>query len=154
MNKKEYRFEGGIVEVLFQEGSVHIVNDTQLWALLEGKIKENTTTLVAWIVEQYRQLQGRDLAITGDSLAVEIWGHVYFEYYLLILKELVRLQLVADLLEPLLAKSDVIDCGETGYDNNRKLWDMLAPHKDFILGMLPGKIDPAQKEGSTGSPPA
>ncbi len=152
MNRKLYRFDRGTVEVLFQQGSIHIVNDTALWTLLEGTVKENTITLVTWIREQYQALLGKDLDITDDSLAVEIWGHVYFEYYLLILKELVRLQLLNDLLEPLLAKSDVIDCGEAGLDNNRKLWDMLAPHRNFILGMLPGKINPGQKEAATSSP--
>lgn len=142
MRKREYRYEQIAVEVLFENRSVHIINNKDLWTLLENDTETRTMVLVTWIKEQYRFFFDKELEITEDSLAVELWGHVYFEYYILAVKELIRLQLIENFLERILKVSEVIDCGESGFDNNRKLWDMLAPHKSFILKMLPGKIDP------------
>lgn len=144
MKKRVYRYGDCHIEVLFGDGSVHVVNNKDLWTLLGTEIAARTAAFVVWIREQYLQLFDKELDITEDSLIVEIWGHVYFEYYILAVKELIRLKLVGDLLERMLKVSEVIDCGEAGKDNNRKLWDLLAPHKSFILKMLPGKIEPGQ----------
>lgn len=144
MRKRVYRHEQISIEVLFENGSVHIINDNNLWTLLEKDTEPRTMVLVSWIKEQYRGIFDKELDITGDSLAVEIWGHVYFEYYILAVKELIRLQLIENFFERILKVSEVIDCGEAGIDSNRKLWDILAPHKSFILKVLPGTIDPGR----------
>lgn len=144
MKKQEYRFGDCAVVVQFENCSVHITNDKGLWTLLEEDIESRTTAFADWIKAQYQSFFQKELDITTDSLVVEIWGHVYFEYYILAVKELLKLKLIAGFLENILQASEVIDCGESGLDNNRKLWDMLAPHKAFILKMLPGKIAPGK----------
>ncbi len=71
---------------------------------------------------------------------MEIWGHIYFDYYVQAVKELVPIELVADFLNRINKVSEIIDCGEAGLDNNRNFWNMLATHKAFILDMLPEKL--------------
>lgn len=144
MKKQEYRYGNCAVAVQFEDRSIHITNNKGLWTLLGEDIESRTAALATWIKTQYQDFFGKELEITTDSLVVEIWGHVYFEYYVLAIKELLKLKLIEGFLENILQPSEVIDCGESGLDNNRKLWDMLAPHKDFILKMLPGKIHPGK----------
>jgi hypothetical protein len=144
MKKQEYRDGDCAVTVQFEDRSIHITNNKSLWTLLGEDIESRTAAFAAWIKAQYYGFFGKELDITTDSLIVEIWGHVYFEYYVLAIKELLKLKLIEGFLESILEPSEVIDCGESGLDNNRKLWDMLAPHKEFILKVLPGKIDPGK----------
>lgn len=142
METEVYRYAGCQVAVLFENRSVHITNDKELWALLSEDMESRIPVFAAWIRAQYERLQGRKLDITADSLVMEICGHVYFDYYVQVIKEVVPIELFGDLLDRVNKASEIIDCGEAELDNNRRLWDALAPHKDFILKMLPGKIDP------------
>ena len=138
---KKYELAESLIQVKFQENSVHIVNDKELWQLLAEDIENRTTALAQEIRKDFSLQYKRELKITEDSLIVEIWGHVYFEYFALAIQNLINLKLIESIVSSAISYSELIDCGETGYDNNRWLWDILAPHKTLIAGWLPKNID-------------
>ena len=139
--EKKYELFGSLIQVSFQENSVHIVNDKELWQLLSEDIENRTAALAHNIRNDFEHTYKRPLEISEDALVVEIWGHVYFEYFALAIGNLVQLKLIEQLVDTMVKYSDVIDCGEPGYDSNRKVWDLLAPHKERIAGWLPKNIE-------------
>jgi hypothetical protein len=139
--KHVFALNGCHIEVFFEEHSVHITNNHELWRLIGKDPVAATTELVQLIFKEFATLHHREFEIHPDSLIVEIWGHVYFEYMTLILGNLVKLKLITQVMDKLISYCEVIDCGEKGYDNNRSLWDMLAPFISLIAGWLPENIN-------------
>jgi hypothetical protein len=128
------------IEVFFEEHSVHITNNQELWKLIGTSPEATTRALVGMIFIEFERLNGCEFEVHPDSLIVEIWGHVYFEYMVLILNNLVQLKLITQVIDKLISYCEVIDCGEKGYDTNRSLWDMMAPFTALIAGWLPEHI--------------
>lgn len=135
--EKTLEVQGYGIPVSFDEHSVHIVNDDALQQLLEMDAAVATGLLVQQILDTFEQHYNRPLDINPDSIAVEIWGHVYFSYLGQLLEKLIALKLIEKIAGIILSACAVIDCGEPGYDQNRWFWDMLAPFKDRIAGWLP-----------------
>lgn len=131
--------EGRAVVVAYTEQSVHIRNDAVLEQLLAVETETVTDQLVAALKSRFRDLYGRELDITDNSLAVEIWGHLYTGQLAEALEELLPLLPVTAITTKVLEYCEVIDCGISGHDSNRALWDLLAPFKSGIAGWLPGK---------------
>lgn len=131
-----YHIQGYGIYVSFDPGIVHIRNDESLRRLLDRSLGGGTTALVSMIKEEYKSAFGEELKISNDSLTVEIWGHVYFENFIGIVSNVFRLKMVTRLDQLVSEHCDIIDCGETNQDGNRKFWDSLAPHKDLIAQML------------------
>jgi hypothetical protein len=129
------------IRVLFQEHSVHITNDDALWKFLGDHPAEATRQLAEEIFRMYETLYGRAFDVHPDSLIVEIWGHVYCEYFALVFEKLLQLKLVEKITDKLIGYCELIDCGEEDYDSNRLFWDMLAPFAALIAGWLPAHID-------------
>ncbi len=138
--KEVFKLNNCLVHIEFQEHSIHITNDTDLWKLVGHQPVVVTPRLVSFIHEQYQARYGRAFGVHPDSLIAEIWGHVYFEYFALIFEKLVKLRLVEMVTAKLISYCEIIDCGEEGYDDNRGLWDSLAPFTGLIAGWLPQNI--------------
>ena len=138
--EKHYVINDCQVKVVFEEGLIRITNDKALKRAAQRDPQESVDLLIKQINEDYYSYQGKALAVTSDSLAVEIWGHIYIEYFLLKYKKLLRVILVFGLYTRFRRSCEVIDCGEHGKDPNRGLWDMLAPHRGRIAERLP-KVD-------------
>ncbi len=134
--------EGCTITVVFDEHALHITNDKELERLLSGDIERVTDILVSVVQKEFRTLHHRDLAISADSLAVELWGHVYCGQLAQAIAELVPLPLVAQFRDKVISYCEVIDCGEMRHDNNRLFWDMLAAFKSGIAGWLPEQKRP------------
>ena len=126
------------VQVLFRAHSIHIDNDKSLKRLLEAGVND-IDTLVLRIKQIFTTIYARDLDIDPDSLAVEIWGHVYCERLADLLADKIPLTLLDKITDRVIAYCEVIDCGEASYDGNRVFWNMLAPFKEAIVGRLPDK---------------
>ena len=130
-----------LLKFFFEEHSVHIVNNQELWQLIGTAPEATTTAMARLIFTEFTRLYNREFEVHPDSLIVEIWGHVYFEYMALILDNLIQLKLISIVMDKLVSYCEVIDCGEKGYDNNRSIWDMLAPFVSLIAGWLPENIN-------------
>jgi hypothetical protein len=92
------------------------------------------------VKKEYERLYKKELNISDASLAVEIWGHVYFEYFAIVFEKLVNMNLIKQMASKISSYCEIIDCGESEKDNNRFFWDILAPFKNQIAVLLPEKI--------------
>lgn len=125
------------VTITMELHAVHIHNDEPLWQLLNKDPEQHTDLLVKELLREYEATFHRVLDISPDSLAVEIWGHVYIDLFAGYIARLTDLNLVRKLLYPVQKYCAVIDCGEKDHDSNRWFWDLLAPLKSMIGGWLP-----------------
>ena len=138
--EKNYKLSGQKILVVFDLQLIQIKKPKALQKFLSSDIEYRSEVLVNYIKQDYFLLFDKELAITNDSLIVEIWGHVYASYFARAMKNLIKLKLVEDFADFIINRSDTIDCGETEVDSNRKFWDVLASFKGIILTFLPKKI--------------
>ncbi len=116
---------------------VRIYNDKELIALLKKDTEPATDELVAGIRAEYRKQFGVDFGVPYNSIAVEIWGHVYAEKMAEAIKHLSSIKLVDKMADKIIYHAERIDIGEHGHDNNRFVWDGLAHFKALIIPFLP-----------------
>lgn len=135
--KKHYLIRDNPVTVQVREGFVHITSNQSLTRAIRDRPTTAVAQLVSQIKEDYLHDFGKPLAITDDSFVVEIWGHFYFERFLLKYSKILRFILIFGLYKRLCRSCEVIDCGERGKDPNRRFWDKLAPFRSQIAKWLP-----------------
>jgi len=101
----------------------------------------NSRLLLRQVTEDYNNHFAAPLGITESSLIIELWGHVYIDYFTRAVKELVNIAPVKLLTDKVIKYCAVIDCGETAKDSNRFIWDMLSAQVENIDRLLPDRID-------------
>ena len=124
------------IELELTQHKVKITNNDQLNALLATGTEAATDALVAAIKQEFKKSNNREIDISSASMAVEIWGHVYTEKFATAIKYLSRLSLIDGIADKIVEHCEVIDIGESGRDNNRFVWDTLAPFKSMIAKLL------------------
>lgn len=103
---------------------VRILNDDALHEMLKTNGRYHAFGIALFARHYYRQTFGSNIRISTKSLACEIYWH----YYIRIRSEAIEKKWGRKKLTTwLLRHMDVIDCGDLGNDNNRFLWDLLAP---------------------------
>lgn len=128
------------IKVKLGENTIHINNkEDALNKWIAADPETATDRLVEAVKAAFFRENRRHLEISDDSLAVEIWGHIYFEKFVDYIDDLVKLKLVRKLVFPVRKICATIDCGEAGHDSNRWFWDLLAPFKSRIGKWLPGQ---------------
>lgn len=135
--KKEFVSGGKTLPVAFGQGVARIENNEELWAYINADPPVRTRKLVEWIQKNYSVAFGGRLGISDNSFIMEIWGHLYFEYFLLRNETVGRILFPFGLYRRLVESCAAIDCGESGVDTNRWLWDFLG-----MLTPLAAKIIP------------
>ena len=137
--ERSYCIEGYWIRVVLRDGLIQIFNDENLQGLLEQDLIARTAALVASVKADYAEKMKKPLAVSEDSLVVEIWAHVYAERFTVALKQAIDLPLVEEMADFVIHRSEVIDCGERSKDSNRFVWDLLASFKAFLAPFLPEK---------------
>lgn len=129
------------ITITYSPGIVRITCDSALKNYLEEP-GNGALSLSSFILEEYKKRQHSELKISKDSLAIEILAHTFVDSF----SEAVSV--IGNLLPPALAKAvlklmeqvhvhtETIDCGESGVDNNRWIWDGLAVFKKIIYTVL------------------
>uniref|UniRef100_F4C8H3 Uncharacterized protein n=1 Tax=Sphingobacterium sp. (strain 21) TaxID=743722 RepID=F4C8H3_SPHS2 len=128
------------IRVGYEPGLIHITNNINLWRFLDSNVRERTEWLANAIQQDYESIYGSPLKIKRKSFLMEIWGHLYFEYYLLKLAHFFGINHQSKTLQHLLQRSASIDCGESAQDNNRFIWDFLALFFKLFTYFLPNSI--------------
>lgn len=134
--KKEYYIEGYTILVSFEPKMIHIINDIQLEKLLSENLVKNAMQLVTLIKKDYIEEYHRDLQVSDSSMLIEIWGHVYFEYFTVLLTRIFPTDITDKIAEWVIGHCAVIDSGEKYEDTDRKFWDILVPFRDMIGELL------------------
>ena len=117
---RKYEFEE--VQYTLEPGIVRVRSEEPLKGLLKKKMKA-AGILSERILAAYCVDFGRELEITRNSLAVEIYLHFKVQQACL---KMMKLFGKRRLLNAVLRHTEIIDCGEKHRDNNRFLWDILA----------------------------
>jgi len=138
--EKTYELSGHKLLVMFNHKMIQIKKPQALKKFLSEDIELRSEILVNYIKQDYFILIGKELEISNDSFIIEIWGHIFASHFAKAMKNLIRLKLIEDAANFIIKKSDVIDCGESDVDLNRKFWDILASFKKLIIAFLPKKI--------------
>lgn len=138
--EKIYDLSGHKLLVVFSNQLIQIKKPHQLKEFLSSDIKNRSEVLANYIKQDYFFLFGKELKVSNKSLIVEIWAHVFASYFARAIKKLIKLGPIENLAEFILKRSDIIDCGESNVDSNRKLWDVLSNFKGVILAFLPQQI--------------
>lgn len=140
--EKVYLVKECAIQVVLAEHLVRIVNDAALLRLLSIDLEGGTEQLVAYIRKDYATVFNKELQISGPSLAVEIWGHVYAEQISHAIRRLFKWKLTDRLDDMVGKRCRVIDAGETVIDNNRKIWDWVSRYKKWIARIIRNKFRP------------
>lgn len=138
--EKIYKLSGHSLLVEFNNQLIRIKKPRALKEFLSEDIDLRSAVLVNYIKQDYFLITGKELDITNDSIIIEIWGHVYASHIAKAMKNLVKLKLVENVADFIIERSDIIDCGESPIDSNRKFWDVLANFKGIMLTFLPKRI--------------
>ena len=131
---------GKNIRLTLTQHKVKLVNNNELTALLAGNVEAATDALVAAIKTAFRQQHNREFNISDNSIAVEIWGHIYAESFAAAIKSLSPFAFVDGVADRIIGHCEVIDIGESGRDNNRFIWDRLAAFKSGIAALLPKTV--------------
>lgn len=98
--------------------------------------------LSSHILAEYKKRRESELNISQDSLAIEILAHVYSDSFAEAVSAAssrlpsVLSHTVHKLMKQVTVHTEIIDCGESSIDNNRRIWDALTPFKNIIYGIL------------------
>lgn len=138
--EKTYELNECELVVVFKNQLIRIKKPKALQKYLTLDIDQRSEVLVNSIKIDYLSLFGKELAISNDSLIIEIWAHVYASYFAKAMKNLISLKLVEEAADFIIKRSDIIDCDESEIDSNRKFWDILANFKGVILSFLPKRL--------------
>ena len=126
--------------VVFATQLISIKEPKALKKYLSKDIDARSAVFVSQIKQDYLNFIGQALAITNDSMVIEIWGHVYASHLAKATKNLVQLQLIENFADFIIKRSDTIECGESEIDSNRLFWDVLSNFKGMILNFLPKRL--------------
>lgn len=114
-----------MIRVDYKDGIVSIENNNELEALLKAE-SAGSLIVAKRVKEMYKTRKGKALNIDTNSLAIEILGHVYPDKIATAIKGASVPQFVKDFVNKVLVRTSIIDCGESGKDSNRAVWDILA----------------------------
>ncbi|MFD0940576.1 hypothetical protein [Pedobacter boryungensis] len=138
--EKIYELNDCKLVVFFENKLIRIKRPKALQKFLTTDIEQRSEVLVNSIKTDYLSYFGKELAIDNDSFIIEIWAHAYASYFAKAMKNLISLKLVEEAADFIINRSDIIDCGESDVDSNRKFWDVLAKFKSIILTFLPKRL--------------
>ena len=138
---KVYELAGYHIKVGIEPQLIRVYSNASLWAYLDGKANARFELMVDTIKADYAQHFGKELAISNDSLIVEILVHVYCDYLGLSFNRIVRIKWIQNLVKKLLTRAEVVDCGEKSVDSNRWVWDLLAGSKSLFIAILPKNLN-------------
>jgi len=138
---KIYELATNKIKVALEPQLIRVYSNAELWAYLDGKAKSRFELLIHTIKADYELQFGKALAISNDSLIVEILVHVYCDYLGLSFNRIVSVKWIQNLVKKLLKRAEVVDCGERSVDSNRWVWDLLAGSKSLFIAILPKNLN-------------
>ncbi len=116
--------------------AIKIFNSDALSAILAENTEATTQKLIDSIKKKYFKLFNTNFEVSDNSIAVEIWAHIYAEKFAEAVKDFSSVNFIDKAAEKIMHHAEVIDIGERGHDDNRFVWDALAVFKPAIAGLL------------------
>lgn len=129
------------ITISFQEHWANITTDKRLMDFLSLP-GNGSVELAGYVLKRYRELFRKPLEISEPSLAVEILVHAYLDRFSQNTPS-IRKVLPEPVSGPILRiadkmheRTEIINCGERSVDNNRFVFDGLAPFHPLIFAAL------------------
>ena len=139
--EKELRLYECNIKIQLDEGIIRVYSNAALWEYLNGQTRQRLRLLAETVKDEYAAVFGKPLQIGTNSLIVEILVHLYCDYLGLAFNRYVRIPVIQKLVNKLLERAEVVDCGEKAKDGNRWVWDLLAPGQGFFFALLPTNLN-------------
>src|SRR5690606_19294664 len=80
--KKQMLIDGHQLPVILRRNVVSIDNNPVLWSFINQNPLRNTQKLIDYIQADYQKIFGEKFPLSDNSFIMEIWGHMYFESFL------------------------------------------------------------------------
>ena len=138
---KIYELENCFIKIHLEPGLIRVYSDAELWRFLNKEKSKRFELLIRTIKDSYFAKFKTPLSISDHSLIVEILVHVYCDYLGLRFNKIVKIKSINKLVNLLLKRAEIVDCGETDKDSNRWIWDALARYKTFFIKLLPQDLN-------------
>jgi hypothetical protein len=135
--KKQMLIDGHQLPVILRRNVVSIDNNPVLWSFINQNPLRNTQKLIDYIQADYQKIFGEKFPLSDNSFIMEIWGHMYFESFLVNYKKWGKVLFPFGLYQRFVKACDKIDCGVSKIDRNRWLWDFLAFLTPVVGRMIP-----------------
>ncbi|WP_443939159.1 hypothetical protein [Pedobacter sp. MW01-1-1] len=137
--KKYYTFNNQKIGVDLKPKIIRVYSSDALDGFFSQSIESDLNTLISSIQADYTTLYKKELAISNESLFVEILAHVHCEYIGFTLNKNIKWRLFNRFIEKLIARAEIVDCGERKMDSNRWVWDILSFFQSFFVFIFPKK---------------
>lgn len=140
----DYQYTYNDVRIGMDPHWARVHNDSYLRNYL-NKWGHGTGALAKDILSRYKTHYGYALNISEDSLVVEILGHYHCETIVSLgaatfvaagVPRILANEFINVVKSILSSHTAVIDCGESGYDTNRNVWDKLQGFRGIIETVL------------------
>lgn len=138
--KEAYDIDGLQITVFFRPGLVSVVCDGPLWQLADRRRQDDFRLLISHIQRSHQRHYAEPLLIPERSFLLEIYGHIYADYYLLRYASFFRFLLGRRLYTRFLQSCEEIDCGERVKDPNRWFWNAVSVFGPLIRPFFPKNI--------------
>lgn len=116
------------IAVQCSDRMIRVKNDDALTGFLSDPDTKGALLVAKYARALYEKEMGKPIAITEDSLAIEILGHVYAGTFAEIAEKF-HVPVLKTVMGKIRERTDIIDCGEREVDNNRFVWDELEHMK-------------------------
>ncbi|MBH0176242.1 hypothetical protein IHV09_22045 [Fictibacillus sp. 23RED33] len=115
---------GEYISYYATNNAIHILNSPSL----QRAVSAGNAFAVADAMKRVYATERREsLMIDTESLAIEIYGHVYPGKLFDKIKGLASVSsTVKKFVDSLSDRTEIIDCGESSVDGNRSIWDALV----------------------------
>lgn len=133
--KEEIYFKKYRIQVVYEDKVIRITNDENLIDYLK-EWGHGAREIATKSKERYYYHMNKELEISTDSMTVEILGHVYPGLMAEAIRGLPAPDNIKKFCRRILKSTCVIDCGESSIDDNRWVWDKLAPFRRVIEAIL------------------
>ncbi|MGY3052136.1 hypothetical protein ACVWYG_000323 [Pedobacter sp. UYEF25] len=129
-----------VLKIGLEPGLIKLYSNSALWTYLKGKDPDRLLFLIDEIKRRYEEKYQKPLHIGDSSLLVEILIHVYCHNVGLCILPFVKINFFRTVLEKLIERASIVDCGEFKSDTNRWFWDLLGPFKTIVVGAFPNEL--------------
>ena len=134
--KKDITIRDKAITVLFHCNRIGIISNEALFELVKKLPEAAMEEFISAVKKEYYDNYNKDFNVSDDSIAVEIWGHIFAEQFADTIKSLTNIKLIDSLAERINTHCEIINIGEREHDNNRFVWDGLAAFKPAIRALL------------------
>ena len=137
----EWKTDFQKISICYTDHWAKIKTDSHLFEYLNQE-GNGSLAIGEHILKTYKQIMGKELKISRESLSVEILVHAYLDVIARDIETIAKLlppkveTMLKELMQSIEGHTEIIDCGELEVDTNRHIFDSLVPYNKFLYLLL------------------